>query len=130
MTNHGNSFISFGVVDLPTKTLTQVTFALPAGTAESDITQLTFTAQDNDIDASLDMTNVTQITTIRLVEEVDATTIKQIKEWEWPTDNDSLNDDVLKISIIGHGVAAKVTINPSTDQDDLIIPIAIAEYIY
>ena len=84
MGNHGNAFISFGETDnLPTKTLTQVTFALPTGTTESDITQLTFTAQNNDIDASLDMNNVTQITTIRLIEEPDTTNARQIKEWAW-----------------------------------------------
>ncbi len=130
MTNHGNSFISFGVVDLPTKTLTQVTFALPAGTAESDITQLTFTAQDNDIDASLDMTNITQITTIRLIEEPDTTNARQIKEWEWPTDNDNVNDEVLKISIIGHGVDVKATMQSAVDEGGIDIPIAIAEYVY
>ena len=119
------------LTDLPTKTLSQSDFTFTAGGGVEDIPQLTFTAQGNDIDASLDMTNVTSPTvTIILEEEVDATNTRQIKEWEWPTDNDSVNDEVLKISIIGHGVDVKVTINPSTDQDALIIPIAIAEYVY
>ena len=117
--------------DLPTKTLSQVTFSKANSTSVEDITDLTFTAQNNDIDASLDMTNITSPTvTIILEEEVDTTNTRQIKEWEWPTDNDSVNDEVLKISIIGHGVDVKVTINPSTDQDALTIPIAIAEYVY
>ncbi len=117
--------------DLPTKTLTQSDFTFTATGGVEDIPQLTFTAQNNDIDASLDMTNITSPTvTIILEEEVDAATPIQIKEWEWPTDNDSVNDEVLKISIIGHGVDVKVTINPSTDQDGLTIPIAIAEYVY
>jgi len=119
------------LTDLPTKTLTQSDFTFTATGGVEDIPQLTFTAQGNDIDASLDMTNVTSPTvTIILEEEVDATNTRQIKEWEWPTDNDSVNDEVLKISIIGHGVDVKVTINPSTDQDALTIPIAIAEYVY
>jgi len=119
------------LTDLPTKTLTQSDFTFTATGGVEDIPQLTFTAQNNDIDASLDMTNVTSPTvTIILEEEVDATNTRQIKEWEWPTDNDSVNDEVLKISIIGHGVDVKVTINPSTDQDALTIPIAIAEYVY
>ncbi len=119
------------LTDLPTKTLSQSDFTFTATGGVEDIPQLTFTAQGNDIDASLDMTNVTSPTvTIILEEEVDVINTKQIKEWEWPTDNDSVNDEVLKISIIGHGVNVKVTINPSTDQDTLTIPIAIAEYVY
>ena len=119
------------LTDLPTKTLSQSDFTFTATGGVEDIPQLTFTAQNNDIDASLDMTNVTSPTvTIILEEEVDATNTRQIKEWEWPTDNDSVNDEVLKISIIGHGVDVKATINPSTDQDGLTIPIAIAEYVY
>ena len=117
------------LTDLPTKTLTQVTYALLNDTVQNDITDLTFTAQNNDIDASLDMTEVGQITTIRIVEEVDATTSRQIKEWVWPTDNDSVNDEVLKISIIGHGVDVKVTIQSSVAETGNI-PIAIAEYVY
>jgi len=117
------------LTDLPTKTLSQVTYALLNDTVQNDITNLTFTAQNNDIDASLDMTEVDQTTTIRLVEEVDASTSRQIKEWEWPTDNDSVNDEVLKISIIGHGVDVKVTIQSSVAETGNI-PIAIAEYVY
>lgn len=126
------SFAGGGVVvDLPTKTLTQPTFTFAATGGVEDITDLTFTAQNNDIDASLDMTNTTSPTLIiRLIEEPDGTNARQIKEWEWPTDNDSVNDAVLKISIIGHGVDVKVTIDPSSDQDGLTIPIAIAEYVY
>ena len=132
MTNHGNSFISFGVVvDLPTKTLSQVIFVKTNDTALEDITDLTFTAQNNDIDASLDMTNITQTTTIRIVEEADTTNARQIKEWEWPTDNDNVNDEILKISIIGHGVDVKATIQSSIAEGSAKnIPIAIAEYVY
>jgi hypothetical protein len=129
MPHHGNTFISFGG-DLPTKTLSQVTFAFPAGTSETDITDLTFTGQNNDIDASLDMTNITQINTIRVYEEVDTTNIKQIKEWEWPTDNDNVNDEVLKVSLIGHGTDIKVTIQSQVDEGGINIPISIAEYVY
>ena len=132
MTNHGNSFISFGVVvDLPTKTLSQVIFVKTNDTALEDITDLTFTAQNNDIDASLDMTNITQTTTIRIVEEADTTNPRQIKQWEWPTDNDNVNDEILKISIIGHGVDVKATIQSSVAEGSAKnIPIAIAEYVY
>ncbi len=122
-----------GVVDLPTKTLTQVTFVKTDDTAVEDITDLTFTAQNNDIDASLDMTNLSTVnfTTIRLIEEPDGTNAKQIKEWEWPTDNDSVNDEILKVSIIGHGVDVKATIQSSTGEGSAKnIPIAIAEYVY
>lgn len=124
--------INLGVsTDLPTKTLSQVTFVKTNDTNEEDITDLTFTAQNNDIDASLDMTNITQITTIRIVEEADTTNARQIKEWEWPTDNDSVNDEILKISIIGHGVDVKVTIQSSVVEGSAKnIPIAIAEYVY
>ena len=38
------------LTDLPTKTLSQVTYALLNDTAQNDITNLTFTAQNNDID--------------------------------------------------------------------------------
>jgi len=118
-------------IDLPTKTLTQVTFVKTNDTALEDITDLTFTAQNNDIDASLDMTNITQTTTIRIVEEADTINARQIKEWEWPTDNDSVNDEILKISIIGHGVDVKATIQSSVAEGSAKnIPIAIAEYVY
>ncbi len=117
--------------ELPTKTLSQVTFVKTNDTALEDITDLTFTAQNNDIDASLDMTNITQITTIRIVEEADTTNARQIKEWVWPTDNDSVNDEILKISIIGHGVDVKATIQSSVAEGSAKnIPIAIAEYVY
>lgn len=119
------------IVDLPTKTLTQPIFTFVGTGAEEAIPDLTFTALDNDIDASLDMTNITAPTVrVRLVEEVDTTNERQIKEWEFPTDNDNANDQVIKIAIIGHGVDVKILIDPSIDQDGITIPIAKAEYVY
>lgn len=122
----------FGAIaDLPTKTLTQPTFTFGGTGAEEAIPDLTFSALNNDIDASLDMINITSPTVrVRLVEEVDTTNERQIKEWEFPTDNDNVNDKVLKIAIIGHGVDVKILIDPSTDQDGITIPIAKAEYFY
>jgi len=124
--------INLGVAsDLPTKTLSQVTYMHAVGTTEDDITQLTFTAQNNDIDASLDMTNLLQITTIRVIEEPDTTNARQIKQWEWPTDNDNVADEILKVSLIGHGVDIKVTMQSSVAEAGIInVPIAIAEYVY
>ena len=118
MTNHGNAFISFGGIDLPTKSLSQEIFTAGAGTGEQTITDLSFTALDNDIDASIDFNALSSGTaTVVLNEEADTTNERQIKEWEWPTDNDSVNDEILKISIIGHGVDVRVGITFSVDQD-------------
>ncbi len=119
-------------VDLPTKTLTQVTFNPTSLTGSpQDVTDLTFTAQNNDIDASLDLSTIASTEIIfRLIEKVDATNDEQIKEWAWPTDNDSVNDTVLKVSIIGHGVDVRLTMQADTDESSNPIPIAIAEYVY
>lgn len=120
-----------GGTDLPTKSTSQVTFSKANSTTEEDITNLTFSNLTNDIDASLDMSNLTQITTVRIVEEPDTTNEKQIKEWEWPTDNDNVNDEIMKISIIGHGVDVKAVIKSSTAEGSVKdIPIAIATYSY
>lgn len=117
--------------DLPTKTLTKSTYSHPNGTSEQDIPALTFTAFNNDIDASLDMTNITQNTRIRLMEKVDAVTFEQIKEWEWPTDNDNANDEILKIAIIGHSCDVKITITSLVAEGAARdIEIAKAEYVY
>ncbi len=119
-------------IDLPTKTLSQVTFNPTSLTGSpQDVTDLTFTNLENDIDASLDLSTIASTVLIfRLIEKVDATTDEQIKEWTWPTDNDSVNDTVLKVSIIGHGVDARLTMQADTDESSNPIPIAIAEYVY
>ena len=53
--------------ELPTKTLSQVTFVKTNDTALEDITDLTFTAQNNDIDASLDMTTLLKLQQLQLL---------------------------------------------------------------
>lgn len=130
ISQQGITIISLGVADLPTKSLTKSTYNHPNGTSEQNIPDLTFTTFNNDIDASLDMTNIIQNTRIKLMEKVD-NVFEQIKEWEWPTDNDNINDKILKIAIIGHSCDVKITITSlvaeGTAKD---ISIAKAEYVY
>ncbi len=120
------------LTDLPTKTLSQVTFNPTNATGTpQDVTNLTFTSLGNDIDASLDLSTIASTVLIfRLIEKVDVTNDEQIKEWTWPTDNDSVNDTVLKVSIIGHGVDVRLTMQADTDESSNPTPIAIAEYVY
>jgi len=117
--------------DLPTKATSTSTFTFDTSGAEEPIPVFTLTALNDDIDASLDMSALTggnEPITVKLVETV-SDTEEQIKEWEWPTDNDSVNDEVLKISIIGHGRDVRVLVTPtSTNADE--IDIAIATYSY
>jgi len=119
-------------IDLPTKTLTQVIFNPTAVTGSpQNVTDLTFSNLENDMDASLDLSTIASTVIIfRLIEKVDATNDEQIKEWIFPTDNDSANDTVLKVSIIGHGVDVRLTMQADTDESSNPIPIAIAEYVY
>ena len=120
------------ITDLPTKTLSQVTFTPTSATGTpQDVTNLVFTSLANDIDASLDLSTIASTVLIfRLIEKVDATNDEQIKEWNWPTDNDSVNDTVLKVSIIGHGVDVRLTMQADADESSNPTPIAIAEYVY
>lgn len=128
------STTNLGVVstDLPTKTLSQVSFTPTSATGTpQDVTNLTFTSLGNDIDASLDLSTIASTVLIfRLIEKVDATNDEQIKLWTWPTDNDSVTDTVLKVSIIGHGVDVRLTMQADTDESSNPTPIAIAEYVY
>ena len=69
--------------ELPTKTLSQVTFNPTSVTGSpQDVTDLTFTNLENDIDASLDLSTIASTVIIfRLIEKVDVSTDEQIKEF-------------------------------------------------
>jgi len=120
------------LTDLPTKAISQTTFTFDGTGTEEPIPAFTFSALADDIDASLDMSELTggnEPVLVKLVEEVDGTNEEQIKEWTWPTDNDSVNDEVLKIGIIGHGRDVRVLVTPTSTNTDTIA-IAIATYSY
>jgi len=120
------------LTDLPTKVTSQTSFTFGGGGGEEPIPAFTFSALADDIDASLDMSGLTggnEPVLVKLVEEVDGSAEQQIKEWTWPTDNDSVNDEVLKIGIVGHGRDVRVLVTPTSTNTDTI-PIAIATYSY
>ena len=117
---------------MPTKATSISTFTFAGSGSEEAIPVFTLSALNDDIDASLDMSELTggnEPITVKLVEEVDGSNEEQIKEWIWPTDNDSDNDEVLKLGIIGHGRDVRVLITPTSTNTDSIA-IAIATYSY
>ncbi len=56
------------------------------------------------------MTNITQQTIIRKLEKADDTTYEEVKKWVWPDDNDDTTNEISGITIVGHNVDVKITI--------------------
>ena len=97
-------------VDLPDKTTDTISHTQLNNLLEQDIADLTFEPLNLvDIDAILDMTNITQQTIIRKLEQADGSTYEQVKQWVWPDDNDSINDEIAGLTAVGHNVNVKFT---------------------
>lgn len=103
------------------KTTTAIFYSHPIGTTERDITGLVFAnLSASDIDATLELVNVTQITQFRVLEKTDGTNYEQIQKVTYPTDNDDPTDTVIKISIIGHGRDVKVTMKSIVAESSIL----------
>ena len=77
---------------------------------EQDITDLTFEPLNLiDVDAVIDMTDITQQTIIRKLEKVDDITYREVKKWTWPDDNDDTTNEISGITLVGHNVDVKIT---------------------
>jgi len=99
-----------GVTDLPLKTTAAISHTHINNTTEQDITDLLFEPLNLiDIDAVLDMTNITQQTIIRKLEKADDTNYEEVKKWTWPDDNDDTTNEISGITIVGHNVDVKIT---------------------
>lgn len=99
-----------GGIDLPAKTTLAISHTQLNNLLEQDITDLLFEPLNLvDIDAVLDMTNITQTTTIRKLEKADGSNYEEVKKWTWPTDNDDITNEISGITIVGHNVDVKIT---------------------
>jgi len=98
------------IIDLPVKTIDTINHTQLNNLLQQDITDLTFEPLNLvDIDAILDMTNITQQTIIRKLEQADNSNYEQVKQWVWPDDNDSINDEISGLTVVGHNVNVKFT---------------------
>ena len=110
MSQQTSSVWGLGAADLPTKTTAAISHTHINNTTEQDITDLLFEPLNLiDIDAILDMTNITQQTIIRKLEKADGSTYEQVKKWTWPDDNDDVNDEISGLTAVGHNVDIKFT---------------------
>ena len=97
-------------IDLPIKTTDIISHTHIDNTTEQDITDLTFTPLNLvNIGAILDMTNITQQTIIRKLERADGSTYQEVKKWIWSDDNDDSTNEISGITIEGHNVDVKIT---------------------
>lgn len=113
--------------DLPTKTTAQVIFNLPAGTTETDITDLVFPTLTTTKEISLDMTNLSNTNTLRIYQKIDGTNYKQAKEMTWPDDTNSTGNETIDEFLIGLGVDCKVTIQSAVNEGGVNIPITVGD---
>lgn len=103
-------FNNGGIIDLPVKTTDAINHIQLNNLTQQDIIDLTFEPLNLiDIDAILDMTNITQQTIIRKLEQADDSNHEQVKQWIWPDDNDSINDEISGLTVVGHNVNVKFT---------------------
>lgn len=98
------------VVDLPTKTTNAISHIHINNTVQQDIIDLLFKPLNLiNIGAILDMTNITQQTIIRKLEKADGSNYEEVKKWTWPDDNDDDTNEISGITIEGHNVDVKIT---------------------
>jgi len=102
---------------LPNKTTAAISHTHINNTIEQDITDLTFEPLNLvNVGAILDMTNITQPTIIRKLEKADNATYQEVKRWLWPDENDGITNEISGITIEGHNVDVKITMESVTPE--------------
>ena len=103
--------------DLPNKTTDIISHIHINNTVQQDVADLTFTPLNLiDIDAVLDLTNITQQTISRKLEKADGATYEEVKRWLWPDDNDDVTNEISGITLVGHNVDVKITMQSVTPE--------------